>query len=68
MLISSKKFSTKIPKLPRGIEYQLRMSKSELCLDQNWMFVDREEEEEGCVCVCGVGEGVQSFRPFLETS
>ena len=54
MLISSKKFSTKIPKLPRGIEYQLRMSKSELCLDQNWMFVDREEEE-GCVCVWGGG-------------
>ena len=57
MLISSKTFSTKIPKLPRGIEYQLRMSKSELCLDQNWMFVDREEEEEeeGCVCVWGGG-------------
>ena len=27
-----------------GFECQLRTSKSGVCLDQNWMFVDRGEE------------------------
>ena len=48
------KFSRKIPKLPwvgdgqeGGVECQLRKSKSCVCLDQNWMFVDRGEEGSG---------------------
>ena len=27
-----------------GVEYQLGTSKTGVCLDQNWMFVDRREE------------------------
>ena len=52
MLISLLNFSRKFSKLPtvRGrVDYQLRTSKSGVCLDQNWMFVDREEEVAGCV-------------------
>ena len=30
-----------------GVECQLRKSKSCVCLDQNWMFVDRGEEGSG---------------------
>ena len=50
------KFSRKIPKLGGGgggggqgggVECQLRKSKSCVCLDQNWMFVDRGEEGSG---------------------
>ena len=28
-----------------GFECQTKTSKSRVCLDQNWMFVDRGEEE-----------------------
>ena len=43
-----------------GVECQcqLRMSKSGVCLHQNWMFVDRGEE----------GAGGPKFRLFLRTS
>ena len=41
----------------REFECQLKTSKSGVCLDQNWMFVDRGEEEGG----------VQKFKLFLRT-
>ena len=58
MLISMLMFSRKIPKLPSvcvyvcvggggGFECQLRTSKGGVCLDQNWIFVDRREEGVG---------------------
>ena len=41
-----------------NVECQLRTSRSGMCLDQNWMFVDRGEE----------GGGGPKLRLFLRTS
>ena len=46
MLISLLKFSRQIPHLPRlgKFECRLKTSKGGVCLDKNWMLMDRRED------------------------
>ena len=60
ILISLRKFLRTISKLPwmEDFECQLKTSRSGVCLEKNWMFVDRGEE---------AGEGTEIYT-FLRTS